>query len=261
MDLGLAGVAAAVAGASRGLGYAIAMQLAQEGARVAICSRSRGDSERAASAIASATGVDVEGFEADVATAAGAESFVSAAAERFGGLQVLVTNAGGPPAGPVTDFDDDDWMKAIDLNLMSAVRMVRAALPHLQANPWSRVLLITSTAVKQPIANLGLSNSVRAATTGFAKTLAGEVGAAGTTVNCILPGLILTDRLRSLAGAPPDAGPDHPALAEIARRSPLGRVGTPEEFASVAAFFCSSRSSFVHGVSLQVDGGSTKALL
>lgn len=261
MDLGLTGVPAAVAGASKGLGYAVALELAREGARVAICSRNAESIKQAASSLEEAAGGEAHPIVADVSDAEDAIRFIEESAARLGGLQVLVANAGGPPPGSASSFDDSSWMAAFNLNFLSAVRMARAALPHLQQNPWGRIICITSIAVKQPAQGLALSNAVRAATTGFAKTLAGEVGALGITVNCVLPGQIATDRLRSLSGAPPDAGPDHPAFAEMAQQIPVGRVGSPEEFAAVVTFLCSARASFVNGASLQVDGGFYRGLL
>lgn len=260
MDLGLKGVAAAVAGASRGLGFAVALELAREGASVAICSRDESAVSDSAERITAESGSVAHAIVADVATAEGAKAFIDQAASALGGLQVLVTNAGGPPAGRSLDFDDDAWRQAFELNCLSAVRMVRAALAHLEAADWGRVLMITSTAPKQPIANLALSNAVRAATTGFAKSLSQELAGSNITVNCLMPGQILTGRLRALVGAPEDAGPDHPAFAEMVRQIPVGRVGTTDEFAAVAAFLCSKRASFVNGVSLQVDGGHLKGL-
>lgn len=261
MDLGLSGASAAVAGASRGLGYAVAMELAREGARVAICSRDPESIKSAASSIESATGGEVHPFVADVSEAHGAARFIEEAAAQLGGLQVLVANAGGPPPGQASQFDDESWLAAVDLNFLSTVRMARAALPYLRRHPWGRIVCITSIAVKQPSPGLALSNSVRAATTGFAKSLADEIGGAGITVNCVLPGQIATDRLRFLTGAPPDAGPDDPAFSAMARQIPVGRVGRPEEFAAVVTFLCSARASFVNGVSLQVDGGFYRGLL
>lgn len=260
MDLGLKGATAAVAGASRGLGFAVALELAREGASVAICSRDEAVVKDAAARIIKETDSGAHAIVADVATASGAQTFIEDATSALGGLQVLVTNAGGPPAGRSIDFDDDAWMSAFELNCLSAVRMVRAALSHIQAQPWGRVLMVTSTAPKQPVANLALSNAVRAATHGFAKSLSQELAGTNITVNCLMPGQILTDRLRSLVGAPENAGPDHPAFAEMARLIPAGRIGTTDEFAAVAAFLCSERASFVNGVSLQVDGGYLKGL-
>jgi 3-oxoacyl-[acyl-carrier protein] reductase len=260
VDLGLSGVPAAVAGASRGLGYAVASALAAEGARVAICSRTTEAIHSAASAITETTGVEAHAVTADVSTAEGAARFVEEAAERLGGLQVIVANAGGPPPGVPSGFDDEAWLAAFELNFLSAVRLVRAALPHLEERPWGRIVCITSVYVRQPNPSLVLSNAIRLATTGFAKTLTGEVGPRGITVNCLLPGSIATDRLRSLAGAPPEAGPDHPAFAPLAAEIPLRRVGAPEEFGAAAVFLCSARASFVNGVNLQVDGGLLRGL-
>lgn len=261
MDLGLAGIPAAVAGASKGLGYAVALELAREGAPVAICSRNAESIKAAAASIQKMTGTDVHPIVADVSEATDAARFIEEAAARLGGTQVLVTNSGGPPVGAASSFDDDSWMAAFDLNFLSAVRMARAALPHLRERPWGRVVCITSIVVKQPAAGLALSNAVRAATTGFAKSLSNEVASENITVNCVLPGQIVTDRLRSLSGAPPDAGPDHPAFAAMAAQIPAGRVGTAEEFAAVVTFLCSARASFVNGVSLQIDGGFFRGLL
>ena len=255
MDLGLSRVPAAVAAASRGLGFAVARELAAEGARVAVCSRDPAAVAAAGDSISGSTGAEVHALTADVSTAEGAAGFVEGAVDRLGALQVLVVNAGGPAPGAASSFDDEAWLRAFELNFLSAVRLVRAALPHLEQRAWGRILCITSVSVRQPIPNLALSNAVRLATTGFAKTLAGELGHRGITVNCLLPGSIATDRLRSLAGAPPGAGPDHPAYAGMAAEIPLRRVGSPEEFAAVAAFLCSARASFVNGVNLQVDGG------
>lgn len=261
MDLGLRGVPAAVAGASRGLGYAVACELAREGARVAICARDAGRLGDAAKAIGEETGSEVFPIAADVSQAHGAREFIEEAARSLGGLQVLVTNAGGPPTGDPATLDDDAWLAALDLNFLSAVRMARAALPHLRSRTWGRIVCITSAVVKQPQPGLSLSSAARAAATAFAKTLADTVGREGITVNCVMPGQIVTDRLRTLSGAPPDAGPGHPAFAAMAERIPIGRIGDPAEFAAVVAFLCSERASFVNGVSLAVDGGFLRGLL
>ncbi|MGH2811211.1 MAG: SDR family oxidoreductase [Actinomycetota bacterium] len=260
MDLGLVGVPAAVAGASRGLGYATALELAREGAEVFICSRDGGAAEGAATAIQGATGAEVRGVAADVSTPEGAEGFIEAAVEKMGGLQVLITNSGGPPPSSAAEAGDGDWLGALDLNFLSAVRLVRSALPHLRSRAWGRIVCITSVAAKQPVPNLALSNSARAATTAFAKTLAEEVAGSSITVNCVMPGQILTDRLRTLSGAPPDAGSDHPAFKDLVARIPAGRIGSPEEFAAAVTFLCSERASFVNGVALQVDGGFFRGL-
>jgi 3-oxoacyl-[acyl-carrier protein] reductase len=261
VDLGLDHVPTAVSGASRGLGRAVAFELAREGARVAICSRDRAAIEEAAAEIAAATGTDVIPIAADVSSPADARRFVDEAAEALRGLQVLVANAGGPPTGPAASFGDDDWARALDLNFLSAVRMSTRALPLLKERPWGRIVCITSYTVRQPPPEFALSTAARAATTGFAKTLSREVAASGITVNTVLPGYMATDRLRSLRGAPADAGPEHPAFASIAAEVPLGRIGLPEEVAAAVAFLCSARASYVNGVNLQVDGGRMGGLL
>lgn len=261
MDLGLTDVAAAVSGASKGLGRAVAEALAREGARVAICSRDADAIRRTADEIGDSTGADVAAFVADVSTPDGPREFIVDAVKALGGLQVLVVNAGGPPPGASSIFNDEQWGDAIDLNFMSAVRLVREAVPHLAANNWGRVLAITSVSVKQPMVGLGLSSAVRAATTGFLKTMSVELGPRGITVNAIMPGQFATDRLRFLAGAPPEAGPDHEAFASMAAEIPLGRIGDPSEFGAVAAFICSQKASFLTGVSLPLDGGLSKGLL
>jgi 3-oxoacyl-[acyl-carrier protein] reductase len=261
MNLGLNGVPAAVAGASRGLGRAVATELAREGARVAICSRNEAAVQEAAASIEAATGCSVVPLVADFGEPDGADRFVARAAEALGGLQIAVANAGGPPPGPPSRFDEAVWAQALQLNLLSSVRMATAALPHLRQRPWGRILFITSVAVKQPIPNLPLSNAARSGATAYAKTLSAEVAADAITVNCLMPGHILTDRRRSLSGAPTDAGPDHPAFAGLIKDTPAGRLGMPEEFAAAAAFLCSERASYVTGVSLQVDGGWCRGLL
>lgn len=251
----------AVGGASRGLGYAIAHELAREGAQVAICSRSAEAIEGAAGAIREATGAEVVPVVADMAAPDGPRTFVDAAAEAFGGLQVLVANSGGPPPSKASEFDEGAWAKALDGNLVGSVRMATAALPHLRRRPWGRIVFLTSLAVKQPIASLPLSNAARSGLTAYAKSLSSEIAAEGITVNCLMPGFILTDRIRSLAGAPAGAGLDDPAIEAWAKEIPTGRVGLAEEFAAVAAFLCSARASYVTGSSIQVDGGLSRSLL
>jgi 3-oxoacyl-[acyl-carrier protein] reductase len=255
VDLGLSGIPAAVAGASRGLGYAIALELAMEGAEVSICSRDEEAVESAASVIQGSTGADVHPYAADVSTEEGARRFVEEAADKMNGLQILITNSGGPPQGPTDAFDDPAWLEAVENNFLSAVRLTRAARPFLEKREWGRIVCITSSTVKQPEPHLALSNATRAATTNFAKTLSGELAGSAITVNCVMPGQILTDRLRSLSGAGADAGTDDPVFQSMGERIPVGRIGKPEELAAVVVFLCSERASFLNGVNLAVDGG------
>lgn len=248
-------------GASKGLGYAVALELALEGARVSICGRNRDRIESAAGSIAAETGAQVQAVEADLSTAAGAELFIRESERAFGTIQVLVTNTGGPSPGDAESLTDEQWVEALELNFFSAVRLVRKALPGMKERPWGRIVGITSTSVKQPIVNLALSSAVRSATTSFLKMIASGVGANSITANSVLPGHILTDRLRELVGAPIDSDSDHQVFGELAAQSPSGRIGSPHEFAAVVAFLCSERASFVNGVALQVDGGLVRSLL
>jgi 3-oxoacyl-[acyl-carrier protein] reductase len=261
MDLGLEGRVAIVAAASRGLGRAVAERLAREGAHVAICARSSDELERAARAIREATGRQVFARVADVTDASAIEAFVRETADRFGRLDVCVTNCGGPPARSFLDIGVDEWRSAVDSILMSAVHFARHALPRMKAAGWGRLLMITSATVKQPIDGLVLSNSLRAAVSGLARTLANEFGAHGITVNTICPGYTATDRLLDLADARAAAGEPRDELLERWRNEvPVRRIGTTEEFAAAAVFLCSANASYVNGTALTVDGGWTRSL-
>jgi 3-oxoacyl-[acyl-carrier protein] reductase len=246
MHLGIAGRTAAVAGASAGLGFAAAQALAGEGVRVAICGRDRERIDGAAARIDGAVPV-----VADVSSVDGATSFVEAAIDALGQVDILVPNAGGPPAGTFASTPLESYGPALELNLLSTVAMCEAAVPAMCDRGWGRVVAITSTSVRQPIANLILSNTARAGVTGFLKTLALEVAARGVTVNSVQPGLHATERLRSLYGG------DTTAAAEGV---PAGTVGDPADFGSVVAFLCSEHARFVVGAALQVDGGMYRGL-
>lgn len=263
MELGLTGRRAAVAAATGGLGLASAEALVAEGARVVICGRHQDRLDAAVARLnALAAGVNgasgtaggpaAYGVVADVGHVQGATDFVTAARETLGGLDVLVTNAGGPPPGDFTGTDLAAYLPALELNLLSVVAMCKAAVPAMREQRWGRVVAITSISVRQPIGGLILSNTARAGATGFLRTLAREVARDGVTVNSLLPGSHGTDRLRSLHGAD---------LSGVADGIPAGRVGEPAEFGSFVAFLCSEKAGFVTGTTIPVDGGAYAGLL
>jgi 3-oxoacyl-[acyl-carrier protein] reductase len=263
MELGLKDKRALVTGASRGLGYATALGLAKEGCRIAINSRSEANAKAAAEKISSETGAQVIYLTGDVSEASVLEMLVDKTVEAFGGLDLLVTNAGGPPPGAFETHDEAAWQRAIDLSLMSHVRLIRAALPHLRKSDAASVLTVTSISVKQPVENLILSNSVRAATVGLTKSLAIELGVDGIRFNSILPGWTETERVLDLMRA--RAAANKTTVEEETKKqsaaSPLGRMGHPEEFANAAVFLLSPAASYITGVMLNVDGGMYKGTL
>lgn len=264
MDLGLRGKAVAVAAASKGLGRAVAVEFAREGARVAICARHKDVIERVAKEIAGETAGEVLGVAADVSKAEDCRTFIAAAVQRFGGLDAVVSNAGGPPPGRFDDLDDAAWRRALDLTLFSAVRLTREALPHLRRSKGSLVFMTSST-VRQPsqYLNLILSSAIRTGVTGMAKTLATDLAKDGIRVNTVQPGRIETERIKELdADIAKRRGSTIEAVhAEFEKIIPLGRYGTPEEFAVAVVFLASPKASYINGVSLQVDGGMVMSLL
>ena len=263
MDLQLTGKCALVTGASRGLGYATALGLAQEGCKVVINSRNPDNLARAAETIVRQTGSMVAGVAGNAADPAMPAQLVQETFEKLGGLDLLVTNTGGPPAGKFIDFDDAAWQQAVELSLLSHVRLIRAALPYLRQSPIASVLTITSYSVKQPIANLVLSNSVRAATVGLTKSLALELGAEGIRFNSILPAWTETERVVELMShrARVNGTTVDEEITRQCKDSPLGRMAQPVEFANAAVFLLSPAASYITGVMLSVDGGMYKGTL
>ena len=262
MDLGLGRRTAFVAAASRGLGRAIAEALAAEGANVTCCARSEAIVDVARD-LASRFGVRALGIVADVAVPADVERAVSACLEQFGGVDVLVTNAGGPPPGPFESHTADAWRRAVAINLDSVVNLVRASLPGMKERRWGRILNVTSITVKQPVDGLILSNSIRAAVTGFARTLATEVAPFNVTVNNLMPGFTRTERLDQLAASTMQEKhiTRDEAFAIWERQIPMGRLGKPSEFAALAAFLASEQAGYITAQSIAVDGGWIRSLL
>lgn len=262
MDLGIKGQPAAVAGASRGLGFAIADALLREGAKVAICARNEQGVEAAAEKLGQGQSREVLGVVADVSDRTQAASFIERAAAHFGGLSILVTNAGGPPPTSFMEADDELWRQSFELTLASAVTLIRAAVPHLRRSGAGRIVNVTSISVKQPIAGLLLSNSLRPAVVGMAKTLADELGPEGITVNNVSPGYTATERLEQLSRRISES--EGIEIAEAVERwtssIPLGRLGQPEELAAAVAFLCSRQAAYVTGTTIQIDGGLTRSM-
>ena len=263
MDLGLKGKRAVVGGSSQGLGFAAALELAREGARVVLNSRSQEAADAAAQRVRDATGGSAVGVAANLSDPTGAKTLMDGARDALGGVDILVTNTGGPPSGSFEDHSADVWREAFAQNFESVLNACRLALPHMKSQGWGRIVNITSISVKQPVAGLILSNSMRAGVTGFARTLANEVAAHGITVNNVLPGYTATERLQDLAdrlSVMNDTSPE----AERARwevEIPAGRIGEPEELAALITFLASERAAYITAQSIAVDGGWIRSLV
>jgi 3-oxoacyl-[acyl-carrier protein] reductase len=263
MDLGLGGRVAFVGGSSRGLGRAIAEELAQEGADLVLCARGNDAVRETAESIRRSSPARVVAVAADTSKPEGIRAVMDAANGEFGHIDILVTNTGGPPAGKFESHDAEAWRAAYSSLLESVTSLARAALPAMKERGWGRIINVTSIAVKQPVDDLILSNSLRAAVTGFARTLANEVAAAGITVNNVMPGYTRTDRLEHLAARVAKAKglPESEMLAAWNDEIPAQRIGEPHELAALVAFLASERASYITGQSIAVDGGWIRSLL
>lgn len=263
MDLGLREKVAFVAGGSEGLGRAVAMEMSREGAKVAICALDDPELPKTVEEIKKATGGEVIGIPADLTDAEQARNFIRKGIEHYGTVDILVNNAGGPPSKTFLEIDDDLWYFGIRLNLMSTIIMTREALPPMMEKKWGRIINMTSVAVKQPIDGLILSNTVRSGVIGLAKTLSNELASYNITVNNVCPGYTMTERVRKLAvvtaekeGTTPEA-----VIKRWEASVPMGRLGTPEEFAALVTFLASERSSYITGASIHIDGGYYKGIM
>jgi 3-oxoacyl-[acyl-carrier protein] reductase len=262
METGLRNRVAIVAASSQGIGRATAEGFAAEGCRVAMCARNRETLQAAADQIAKQYGVEVFAQPFDVTDAQAVQRFVQDVADRFGSVDICVTNAGGPPAKGFLDASLDEWRKAVDQNFLSTVYFAREVIPHMQRKKWGRIVTITSIAVKQPVSDLVLSNAVRAGVVGLVKSLANEFGKDGILVNNVGPGLTATDRLVHLAKlrAASSGKSEKEVVGEWAAEIPLKRVGAPREIADAIVWLCSERASFITGQTILVDGGAYKGL-
>jgi len=263
MDLGLKGKAAFVAGGSMGLGRAVALELANEGAKVAIGALDDPHLNEAAELIRRETGSEVLAIPVDVSDAQQAKAVVRRAIGHFGTLDILVNNAGGPPSADFVDIDETLWEKGFRLNLLSTILMTREAVPVMKAKGWGRIINMTSISVKQPIDGLIISNTIRSGVIGLAKTLSTELAPFNVTVNNVCPGFTMTDRVRNLAKAMAEKEGTTPEaiIGRWEASIPMKRLGTPEEFAALVAFLASERSGYITGAAIQIDGGWYKGVM
>jgi 3-oxoacyl-[acyl-carrier protein] reductase len=263
MDLGLKDKVVVIGGASKGIGKATALGFAREGAKVTICARDPSMLQSTADEIRRETSAEVLPVPGDLSQAEATERLVDETVKRFGTVHVLVANTGGPPLGGFGNMSDADWENAFALNFLSTVRLIRKVLPYMQQQRWGRILSVMSISVKEPLDGLILSNGVRPAVVGMAKTLSREIGKYNITINTVLPGRILTDRLKSgIAARARRANKSfEEALKDGGTDVPLGRIGDPQEMANVIVFLGSEAASYVNGVSIQVDGGLIRGLL
>jgi 3-oxoacyl-[acyl-carrier protein] reductase len=261
MNLGIRNKIALVTASSQGLGRACAEALAAEGAKVAICARDGAKLKAAADDIAAQTGTEILAIPADVSNAREIEGVVKETVEHFGALHILVTNAGGPASGPFYDLEDRQWQESFNLTLMSAVRLMRAAIPHMKKQQWGRIINITSLSVKEPLDSMIISNALRPAIHGVAKTLSNLHAKDGITINNVMPGFIHTPHVEHIAQNMARTGGQSisAVLADFGKPAPMGRIGRPEEVGAVVAFLASDLASYVTGASIPVDGGRIKS--
>lgn len=263
MDLGLTGKVALVVAASKGLGKASALALAQEGVQIAIAARNQETLEQAAQEIRQINGQPVLAIPTDLHRPEEIITLVARTVKEFGGIDILVNNAGGPPAGIFETLSDEQWQAAFNLTLLSAVRLIRATLPSMRQRQGGRIIHIVSSSVKQPIEGLLLSNAIRPGVIGLAKTLSLELAPYQITVNNVCPGRILTDRLRqgsNVQSKIAQGQTEEEALRELAKEIPLGRVGQPGELGALVAFLASQQASYITGTTIQVDGGLIQSI-
>lgn len=262
MDLGLKNRGVIVAGSSEGIARAAAESFAREGAQVAMCARSEDRLHQAAAAIQSATGAEVYAEPLDVTDAPAVQRFTENVAKRFGRIDVCVANAGGPPAKNFLSVSTDEWRKAVETNFLSVIYMAKAVVPHMQRHRWGRIITITSVSVKQPVADLIMSNAVRAGVVGLVKSLSNEFGKDGILVNNVAPGYTATDRLKELAGVRALAAGSQveDVYGAWSAEIPLRRVGQPIEIAEAIVWLASERASYITGQTLLVDGGIYRGL-
>jgi 3-oxoacyl-[acyl-carrier protein] reductase len=256
MDLGIRGKVAIVCASSKGIGRAAAYALAGEGVHLVVCSRDEAALRVTTADLHAATGAEVLAVPADLRRADHIEHLVEATLARYGRLDILVNNTGGPPPGRFEAFDDAAWQAAFETLLLSVVRLTRLAIPQMRKERWGRIVTVTSTSVKQPIPNLILSNSLRAAVTGLCKTLSAELAPDGITVNTVAPGRILTDRLLSVYG-----GDEAATRSAAAVGVPMGRIGAPPDMGNAILYLCSEQAGYITGTTIQVDGGLVGGLL
>lgn len=263
MDLGIKGKTALVVAASKGMGKASAMGLAGEGARVVMCARGEAALKEAAGEVKQKTGAEVLALAADASRPADIAKVVAEANRAFGGVDILVANVGGPPPGPFEQMTDEQWKAAFEQVHLSTVRFIREVLPHMKQAKWGRILAIQSSSVKQPVEGLVLSNGIRPGIAGLFKTLAGDLAPHGITVNLVLPGRIMTDRFKEhQTDRAKRSGITLEKQVELSSADiPMGRIGTPEEFAAMVVFLASVRASYVTGTAVQVDGGLIRSVV